>query len=74
MGHFDIPLFVHDTVPAGVKEMKRLKEEISYSFQKTPTGGRLVIRACDPEAMAAIHRFLRFQIEEHERGDPTEIH
>jgi hypothetical protein len=70
-GDFDIPMFVHDTVPPGVQEMKRLREKIRYSFEQTPSGGRVVIATTDKEALAAIHKFLRFQIEEHKTGDPT---
>ncbi|HXN19061.1 MAG TPA: hypothetical protein VN875_12055 [Candidatus Binatus sp.] len=72
-GDFDIPLFVHDTVPPGVPEMKKLHEQIRYSFQEAPNGGRVVISSTDKEAITAIHRFLRFQIEEHKTGDPVEV-
>ena len=72
-GDFDIPMFVHDTVPPGVPEMKRLREKIRYSFEETPNGGRVVIVTADKEALAAIRKFLRFQIEEHKTGDPTEV-
>jgi hypothetical protein len=72
-GDFDIPMFVHDTVPPGVPEMKKLREKIRYSFKETPNGGRVVIASTDQEALAAIHIFLRFQVEEHKTGDPTEI-
>jgi hypothetical protein len=73
-GDFNIPMFVHDTVPPGVPEMKRLKKEIQYSFVATPNGGRVTIATSDKEALAAIHKFLRFQIEEHRTGDPTVLH
>jgi hypothetical protein len=73
-GDFDIPMFVHDTVPPGVPEMKRLQKQIRYSFEETPTGGRVVITSTDKDALSAIHRFLRFQIEEHKTGDPVEVH
>ena len=73
-GDFDIPMFVHDTVPPGVPEMKKPREQIHYSFQETPNGGRVVISSTDKEALTAIHSFLQFQIEEHKTGDPTEIH
>lgn len=73
-GDFDIPMFVHDTVPPGVPEMKRLQKQIRYSFEETPTGGRVVITSTDKDALKAIHRFLRFQIEEHKTGDPAEVH
>ena len=71
-GDFDIPMFVHDTVPPGVPEMKKLREQIHYSFAETPNGGRVVISSTDREALTAIRRFLQFQIEEHKTGDPLE--
>jgi hypothetical protein len=72
-GDFDIPMFVHDTVPPGEAEMKRLKDKISYSFRETPGGGKVLIATSDPEALAAIHKFLRFQIAEHQTHDPATV-
>jgi hypothetical protein len=72
-GDFDIPMFVHDTVPPGVPEMKSLRKNIHYSLEEIPNGGRVVISSSDKEALAAIHKFLRFQIEEHKTGDPIEV-
>lgn len=72
-GNFAVPMFVHDTIPPGVPEMKRLRENIHYSFEETPNGGQVVISSSDKAALLAIHQFLCFQIEEHETGDPTEI-
>jgi hypothetical protein len=72
-GHFDIPMLVHDTVPPGVPEMKRLRKEIQYTFEETASGGRVIISYTDKEAVSAIHSFLRFQIDEHKIRDPIEI-
>jgi hypothetical protein len=72
-GDFDIPMFVHDTVPPGVPDMKRLQKQIRYSFEDTASGGRVVISSTDKDAITAIHAFLRFQIEEHATGDATEV-
>jgi hypothetical protein len=72
-GDFDIPMFVHDTVPPGVPVMKKLQKDISYSFDETPNGGRVVISSQDHKALAAIHKFLQFQIKEHETGDSMEV-
>jgi hypothetical protein len=72
-GDFDIPMFLHDTVPPGVPEMKRLRKTIQYSFEETPNGGRVVISSANKEALEAIHRFLRFQIEEHKTGDGMDV-
>lgn len=72
-GDFDIPMFVHDTVPTGVPEMERLKEKITYTFVTTPRGGRVVISSRDKDAVTAIQKFLRFQITEHRTGDPMTL-
>jgi hypothetical protein len=72
-GNFDIPMFVHDTVPPGVPEMKQLKEKITYTFVMTPRGGRVVISSMDKDAVTAIQKFLRFQITEHKTGDPMSL-
>ncbi|HYL69636.1 MAG TPA: hypothetical protein VEX69_10760 [Candidatus Limnocylindria bacterium] len=68
-GDFDIPMFVHDQMPPGVPVMKRLKAEISYQYVAMDHGGRVEISTKNPEALAAIHDFLRFQIQEHHTGD-----
>ncbi|HEX8845900.1 MAG TPA: hypothetical protein VF791_14705 [Pyrinomonadaceae bacterium] len=72
-GNFDAPMFIHDQTPPGVPVMQRLKAEIKYEFEKTERGGRVRIKTSNREALAAVHDFLRFQIKEHETGDPLEI-
>lgn len=72
-GDFNVPMFIHAQNPPGVTTMKRLKSEVKYQFEKTERGGRVNIRTTNPEALAAIHDFLRFQIEEHRTGDPLEL-
>jgi len=72
-GDFDIPMFVHNTVPPGVPGMKKLQKNIHYSFEETPNGGRLVISSSNREALSAIHEFLQFQIKEHKTTDPTQV-
>jgi hypothetical protein len=72
-GEFSIPMFVHDEVPPGVPVTKEKRAEISYSFEELPVGGRVRIKTTNPDALKAIHDFLRFQIEDHHSGDTTEI-
>lgn len=69
-GDFSIPMFVHEQTPPGVPTMKRLHSAISYEYEGRPAGGAVVIRSKNPEAVAAVQEFLRFQIREHETGDP----
>jgi hypothetical protein len=53
--------------------MKEKRADIRYNFEQVPEGGRVRIRATNPEALKAIHDFLRFQIEDHHTGDPTAV-
>lgn len=69
-GNFEIPMFVHDRVPPGVPVMKELKDKISYEYEEVENGGRVVVSSQSPEAVTAVHEFLRFQIEDHHTGDP----
>lgn len=73
-GEFDAPMLVHDSenVP-GTKVMAARREHIRYEYVDTPRGGRVNILSSDPEAVSAVHQFLKFQIAEHKTGDPTVI-
>jgi TusA-related sulfurtransferase len=72
-GNFEMPMFIHDQVPPGVPVMKRLKSQIKYEVENIPAGARVRISSANPEAVKAIQDFLRFQITDHETGDPLEL-
>jgi hypothetical protein len=72
-GDFDIPMFVHDTIPPGVPEMKRLAAKITYTLEQTPNGGSVRIHSDDAAAVNAIQQFLRFQIVEHQNKNPISL-
>lgn len=72
-GDFSLPMFIHATVPPGVETLKRLKDEITYTAENTPKGAQVRIITMNPEALAAIYEFLRFQIRDHRTGDPLEV-
>jgi hypothetical protein len=69
-GDFNDPMEVHDRVPPGVPTMVKLKDKISFRFESIEKGGRVLLRTDDADALAAIHKFLQFQIREHRTGDP----
>ena len=69
-GDFGAPFATHGEVPPGVPAMQRLKDSISYSFEDTKQGARVIITSHNHEAIDAIHEFLRYQIREHKTGDP----
>ncbi len=68
-GDFSSPMLTHGKVPPRVAEMQRSKANLSYSYVETDRGGKVLISAANPEALKAVHEFLRFQIEEHQTGD-----
>jgi hypothetical protein len=72
-GRFDLPMLVHDTNVPGTVELSRLAPVVRYTYVETPTGGRVDIVTANADALAAIHRFLAFQIADHRTGDPPSI-
>jgi hypothetical protein len=71
-GDFSMPMFTHGEVPPGVPTMKRLKADISYTFETIEFGARVRIATANAEAVEAIHEFLRYQIKDHQTGDSLE--
>ena len=71
-GDFSKPMFIHGEAPPGVPTMKRLKADIGYAFEAIERGARVRITTANPEAIGAIHEFLRYQIKDHQTGDSLE--
>jgi len=69
-GNFEIPMFIHDKTPPGVPTMTELRDQIHYDFEPMDSGGRVRIRTSNERAVQAVHEFLRFQITQHDTGDP----
>jgi hypothetical protein len=72
-GDFSAPVLVHATNVPGTADLARLKDRLSYRYEETPRGGRVNIVTADPEALAALHSFLRFQIADHKTGDSPDV-
>ena len=72
-GNFKAPMLVHSVTPPGTATMAKLKADISYTYEPSVKGGRVVIATRNKEALAAIHEFLRFQIKDHATGDPLTV-
>ena len=73
-GDFEAPMLVHSStnVP-GTAAMAAKKAAIRYRYVDTPNGGRVEIRTSDPEALVAVHAFLKYQIAEHKTGDSVSV-
>jgi hypothetical protein len=72
-GNFAIPMLVHAQKPPGSESMQQLREQIQYGYEEMPAGGRVRISTTNPKALAAVHEFLRFQIEDHRTGDELKV-
>jgi hypothetical protein len=72
-GNFSAPMLIHAQNPPGTAEMKRLKDAIQYKLETTESGARIRLMTKDPDALRAVHEFLRFQIADHQTGDTTEV-
>ena len=58
---------------SGVPEMQKLKTEIEYKFEETEHGATIHILTDNRNALSAIHKFLRFQVKEHQTVDSLEV-
>ncbi|HEU0176928.1 MAG TPA: hypothetical protein VFV58_21890 [Blastocatellia bacterium] len=72
-GDFSAPMFIHGQTPPGVETMKRSKADIKYQYEEIDRGAKVRITTSNVEAVKAIHEFLRFQIQDHQTGDPIEV-
>ena len=72
-GEFSAPMLIHEQNPPGTEEMKRLRDAIQYNVESTERGARLRITTKNAEALEGLHKFLRFQIADHQTGDTSEI-
>lgn len=72
-GNFQAPMLIHDQTPPGVPMLQKLKAEVTYRFEKTERGGVVRATTKNPDALKALHEFLRFQIKDHATGDSGEV-
>lgn len=72
-GDFAKPFATHGEVPPGARTMQARRHAIVYQYEDVPDGGRVRITTADPQARAAVHEFLRYQIREHATGDPLAV-
>jgi hypothetical protein len=69
-GDFAKPFATHGEIPPGVKTMQQRLRAITFRYEDTVDGGRVLIVTADRKAKTAVQEFLRYQIREHSTGDP----
>lgn len=72
-GDFSAPQFIHGDKVPGAADMAALKDRLTFTYRETPAGGRVDIDTRDPDALKALHAFLRYQITEHKTGDSLDV-
>ena len=72
-GNFDKPKQIHDRVVPGVPVLKELGAKVTYTYEELDRGARVRFRTSDARGVAAVHEFMRFQIEDHRTGDSTDV-
>jgi hypothetical protein len=72
-GNFSAPMLIHAENPPGTETMKRLRDAIQYKLVTTEKGASIRIATKNADALRAVHEFLRFQISDHQTGDPPEV-
>jgi hypothetical protein len=60
-------------MPDGVDVMKELDKTITYRYEERQRGGRLRMVTSDERGIDAVHRFLRFQIDDHHTDDSGKV-
>ena len=50
-----------------------VQRALRIGFTLAELAGRVHIKTMNPDALKAVHEFLRFQIEDHHTGETTEI-
>jgi len=69
-----VDLCVHDTVPPGVPEMKRLRKNIQYAFEENSgCGDALLFPLRTKKPLKPSIDSCASQIEEHKTGDPLDV-
>ena len=72
-GNFEAPFATHGEMPPGVPVLRQRLSSIAYTYREIPLGARVEIRTQDPDALSALHEFLRYQIRGHRTGDPFTV-
>lgn len=72
-GDFSAPFAVHGEQPPGVDGLRAHKAALTYTFEESALGARVIIQSSSADAVRALHEFLRYQIREHKTGDSLNV-
>lgn len=72
-GDIELQKQVYTQLPQSLLTMRKLKDEISFSYTATDEGGALRMFTINKDARQAIHDYLKSQIVDNQTGDPTTV-
>lgn len=72
-GDVELQKQVYTQLPQSLLTMRKLKDEISFSYTATDEGGALRMFTINKDARQAIHDYLKSQIVDNQTGDPTNV-
>lgn len=70
-GNFENITAMYGKAPDSVVMMKKFRDEITYAMVPEENGAVIRMFTVNPQAKAAIHEYLKFQIDQLKTGDPT---
>jgi hypothetical protein len=72
-GEFSKPEEIHARKPDGVEVMRELGDAIRYEYREIERGALVRVTTRDARGIDAVHRFMKFQIEDHRTGDTGKV-
>ena len=70
-GNFETVTVVYGRPPEGTMQLKKLRDDVTFHAVQEENGAVIRMFTVNPTAKAAIHDYLRFQIDQLKTGDPT---
>lgn len=70
-GNFETVTAVYGRPAEGTVQLKKLRDDVTFAVVPEENGAVIRMLTVNPTAKAAIHDYLRFQIDQLKTGDPT---
>ena len=72
-GDIELQKQVYTELPPSLLVIRKLRDQISFSYTSTDEGGALRMFTINAKARDAIHEYLKLEIKANETGDPVTV-
>ena len=69
-GNYESAAAIYGKAPESTIQLKKLRDEVNFAMVQEDNGAVLRMLTVNPQAKAAIHEYLKFQIDQLGTGDP----